>query len=132
MNTTTTATWHRTKPSAPGLYIASTAQHAGYVRYWTGVHWTAPLGVHDLHLTDRIPKATDAAAQTYANRPIEWLEKVTLDADGFISWGRLQDEAPVPPDTRVVIKKGRRLTLARAGGVGWATGVAGYMVARFA
>ena len=129
---TTTTTWHKTPPDSSGLYIASSDRHAGYIRYWTGKHWTAPLAVHDLHLTDRIPTAEGRAAATWKNRPIEWLEKVTIDAEGFISWGGLQDEAPVPPDTRVVIRKGRRLTLARAGDVGWGTDVASYMVARFA
>jgi len=79
---TNSTTWHKTPPATPGLYIASTARCAGWIRYWTGVHWTPPLSVADLHLTDRIPHAGGGKAITFRRRPIEWLEAVTLDGRG--------------------------------------------------
>lgn len=127
--------WKSKAPAEPGLYIASTSRNAGFVRYWTGKHWTAPLSVMDLHLTDRIPDAQGGKAVTHRNRPIQWLEAVTIDADGFISWGGKLDMCPVPQGMPVVFKKtGRRrgLTLARAGELAWATDVVAYMVPRAA
>jgi len=94
----TTDNWKTSPPAEPGLYIASAARAAGYVRYWTGQHWTAPLSVADLHMTDRIPNADGVKAVTYNNRAIVWLEKVTIDGSGFLSWGGLQDDCPVAPD----------------------------------
>ena len=62
---TTTTTWHKTPPDESGLYIASTprSRNANYVRYWTGLHWTPPLHVADMHLTDRIPNARGCVAR---------------------------------------------------------------------
>ena len=45
------------------------------------MHWSAPLHVADLHLTDRIPNASGKAAETRGNRPIEWLEPFALPAE---------------------------------------------------
>ena len=97
----TTDNWKSDAPPAAGLYIASTNKRADYVRWWNGKYWSAPTHVGDVGLPGRLPDGTWDPAQTYSDRKIQWLEAVTIDADGFISWGGLQDVPPVPPDTMV-------------------------------
>lgn len=96
--------WKLSNPDAVGLYIASTERRADYVRCWTGKHWTAPLHVRDLTLTDRIPNPDGPPAATHGKHAIEWLEAVALRTDGWITWGGLLDAPPVTPDVRVRAK----------------------------
>lgn len=105
MNTSTKdSPWNSSFPDAVGHYIAATTRRADIVRFWTGKHWTAPCVVRDMHLPDRMPRVDWPAAQTDQRRPIEWLERVVVDAEGFISWGGKLNETPVPPGAMATVR----------------------------
>ncbi len=91
--------WKSTPPDAPGLYVASTERCADSIRFWTGKHWTAPRKTYDL---DRVPGSGDAPAAPEG--PIEWLEPVTIDERGFVSWGGAQRAAPMRRTYRVEVR----------------------------
>lgn len=103
MNTNPTA-WTATHPESVGLYIASVERRADSVRFWTGKHWTAPVMVYDLRLLDRIPAADGPPGAPARGHVIEWLEPVTLDAQGFISWGGRLSESPLHRDVSVEVR----------------------------
>ena len=101
----TQSVWKGTPPAAPGLYVASTERRADTVRCWTGNHWTAPCMARDLYLTERVPQMDwPPACPARRKAKIEWLEPVTIDRDGFVSWAGQLTGPPVPASTGVVVK----------------------------
>lgn len=101
--TTQPTAWKAAHPDSVGFYIASVERRADAVRCWTGKHWTAPVMVYDLHL-NRGPALDWPEAMPRKGQPIEWLESVVTDAEGFISWGGLQSEPPVHRNVEVEVR----------------------------
>ena len=95
--------WKTEHPHTPGLYLASVERRADSVRCWTGGHWTASVMVYDLHLPGRMPGIDWRKATPERGRTIEWLEAVTVDADGWISWGGI-DSVPLRRNVPVMIR----------------------------
>jgi hypothetical protein len=100
-----TTTWKTTPPAEPGLYIACTCNRADFVRAWTGKHWTGPAHVGDLLLPGRMPRLDGPPADLRGlgrGVRIRWLERVTVDAEGFVSWGGLLDACPLKRGSALV------------------------------